>query len=124
MLISGVDNLRPPITGQSQPHQPLHAVRFERRLHPRAVAIQNPDRLSRQLTDRDGAVLGQNPGLSREAMVEVSRRRHLERRRLLVVKWTEPFQAAATRALELQVLADDLVDLAALADQRDVGGPD
>src|SRR5215217_7249011 len=55
-----------------------------------------------------------------ETMVEVSRRSDLERRRLLVVERAQPFQAAAARALELQVLTDDLVDLRALADERDV----
>src|SRR3954469_11099842 len=40
------------------------------------------------------------------------------------MKRAKPFQAAPASALELQVLADDLVDLAALADQRDVRGPD
>src|SRR5687768_17200366 len=57
-----------------------------------------------------------------KTMVEVSRGRYLERRRFLVVEGTEPLQAAAARALELQVLADDLVDLRPLADQRDVRG--
>ena len=47
-----------------------------------------------------------------KTMIEISRRRHLERRRLLVVERAEPLQAAAAGALELQVLADDLVDLA------------
>src|SRR5688500_14159561 len=59
-----------------------------------------------------------------ETMVEISRRGDLERRRLLVVKWAEPFQAATAGTLELQVLAHDLVDLRPLADQRDVRGPD
>src|ERR1700709_2767560 len=59
-----------------------------------------------------------------ETMVEVSRGRHLERWRLLVVERTQPFQAAAAGPLELQVLADDLVDLRPLADQRDVCSTD
>src|SRR3954447_14961094 len=59
-----------------------------------------------------------------KTMIEVSRRCYLERGRLLVMEWTEPFQAAATGTLQLQVLADDLVDLRALTHERDVGGPD
>src|SRR4051812_47060011 len=40
------------------------------------------------------------------------------------MEWAQALQAAAARTLELQVLAHDLVDLAALADQRDVRGSD
>src|SRR4051794_31055742 len=40
------------------------------------------------------------------------------------MEWAEPLEAAAPGALELQVLADDLVDPAALPHQGDVGGPD
>src|SRR5687768_4699238 len=36
------------------------------------------------------------------------------------MEWAQPFQAAPARALELQVLADDLVDLRALSHERDV----
>src|SRR5688572_4717781 len=57
-------------------------------------------------------------------MEQVSRWSYLKRRRLLVVERAEAFQAAAARALELQVLPDDLVDLRPLTDQRDVRGPD
>src|SRR4051794_15505687 len=59
-----------------------------------------------------------------EAMEQVSRRRDVERRRLLVVERAQPLQAAAAGTLELEGLADDLLDPAALPDQRDVGGPD
>ena len=59
-----------------------------------------------------------------ETVEEVPRRSDLERRRLLVVERAQPLEAAAAGPLELQVLADDLVDLAPLADQRDVRRPD
>src|SRR3954447_12057291 len=63
-------------------------------------------------------------GIATETMKQVSRRRHMERRRFLVMKWAEPFQTSAAGALELQVLAYDLVDAAALAHEGDVGGAD
>ena len=59
-----------------------------------------------------------------KTMVEISRRSDLERRRFLVVERAQPLQAAAAGALELQVLADDLVDLRPLAHERDVRRPD
>src|SRR3954447_4669499 len=124
MLVSGVQNLFPTIPRQGELHQALDAVRPERRLDPPTVAVEHTDRLAGELPDREDAFLGQDSGLTSQAVVEPARRSHVEGRRFLVVEGAQPLEAAAPCPLELEVLTDDLVDPAAFPDQRDVGRPD
>ena len=112
MLVGRVDDLGPAVAGERQLHQALDAVRLERRLDPRRRC--DPERgPCCPASSRMGisAVLGEDARLPARQWKSPLVGRDLERRRLLVVERTQPFEAAAARALELQVLADDLVDL-------------
>ena len=59
-----------------------------------------------------------------EAVVEALRGRDAERRRLLRVERTEPDEPVVARLLEREVAGDELDDVGALADGRDVLVPD
>ena len=58
--------------------------------------------------------------LAAEAVVEASRRGHLKTGGLLVVEWAQPFERPTTRVAQRHVVADDVLDPAALTDGGDV----
>src|SRR5580658_2759 len=81
---------------------------------------ENTMRSSCELTNGPDPFPGQHARLPGKAVEQSAGGGDVERRRLLVVERAETLERAAARALQLQVLADHLVDGGSLANRRDV----
>src|SRR5680860_455909 len=124
MLVGCKDLLDLSIATDRDLHERLDAERPKGSLNPVGVNTQDAVSSSCQLLDRPDPVIGQDLGLSRQTMVETSRRSHMERCRLLVMEGAQALHRPAAGVPERHVGGDDVVDARPLADLRDVLVPD